>query len=1124
MADISQIKLPNGDTFDIVDEKSGFSKTHIVYFTEEWDNTTKTYIVDLDATYQEISDWITNDETVILLNNQYADYLYPYYFKGLEEDCFIFTDFHGGFVEIKNTGVTSNYSYNLRVVKPNSGGYTHSGYVNASYYDRASNKTASIQYGVDSNNSWIRLDVDNIALRGIIKLTNNSSNSVLSVGLDTLTANRTINFPNNSGTIALTSDIPTKTSDLTNDSGFITNAAIPALLSGSTATITPTQVKNALANNQNVEISHTDVTFGSYKFYDFMLSSTQNILGTSTIAQYGTDWYAFELLGNVTSNTWSTLATKLATASDLNKTHIVHFTIERDETTDSEIVNLDATYQEINGWIVNEETIILLENSGDYLYSYPYYLIKIGGNGYFTFENSKGHTIQVTNISTTIDYSHEFIQNTYWSDGSVSTIHTEVNGYASLSYYKDNLDNRASIEYGVNSNNSWISLDADNITINGINVSNLDLSNYVKNYYSDNYSADIVTSFVDEPFGRISYTYTPSGEVNPTLSSSISYGISHSNNNESYSFINLGADKVTITGTFELCKDNLSSNFLTVGMDTLTDDRTINFPNKSGTIALTSDMPTKTSDLTNDSGFITSYTETDPIFSASAAAGITSADIASWNAKVSDTKTWGDVIAPNGRTDTASIMYVPQFSFTDCSSTTTASFVAISVEPFGYGIPKWDNSLYLYAATPAANDNSTKVATTAYVSGNYLKLTGGNVTGPVNFGDSVSIDSATIGNLVVTGGGSFTNGINALHYNGGTATYYVVGTQTEATNVWTGNLPSQVTAYYNGLHVRYFLPFAGTSTAATLNLSNLGAKPVILGNSATGGVTTHYPVCSVLDLTYVINSSLNSGNGCWKVSAYYNSNTWTANSASAAGYVAKGDTHNGQIWATDSSGAPAWRYGLVNRGLASEYSTDFNDIRLPGVYSTDDTVMTNGPSTYTWGELIVTSGNDVSGLCVQLFCHGDSTYTRRYAGSPLTWSSWRRVDNSYSSMTVAEYEAGTGTTARLITPARLKAAINYHTSDLTEKLTGWRLISYSVSSGASTTITLNETGASRGLIFTACYAAGGCGVYGYGIVTAGTTTCRTLVNATGLTVTAGTRTVTIANNAGAVVSAFVLHP
>jgi len=47
-------------------------------------------------------------------------------------------------------------------------------------------------------------------------------------------------------------------------------------------------------------------------------------------------------------------------------------------------------------------------------------------------------------------------------------------------------------------------------------------------------------------------------------------------------------------------------------------------------------IPSKTSDLTNDSGFITGYTETDPIFSASAASGITATDISNWNGK-SDT-------------------------------------------------------------------------------------------------------------------------------------------------------------------------------------------------------------------------------------------------------------------------------------------------------------------------------------------------------------------------------------------------------------------------------------------------------------------------------------------------------
>jgi hypothetical protein len=44
-------------------------------------------------------------------------------------------------------------------------------------------------------------------------------------------------------------------------------------------------------------------------------------------------------------------------------------------------------------------------------------------------------------------------------------------------------------------------------------------------------------------------------------------------------------------------------------------------------------IPSKTSELANDAGFITSYTETDPSFTASIAKSITSADTARWNLK-----------------------------------------------------------------------------------------------------------------------------------------------------------------------------------------------------------------------------------------------------------------------------------------------------------------------------------------------------------------------------------------------------------------------------------------------------------------------------------------------------------
>lgn len=44
-------------------------------------------------------------------------------------------------------------------------------------------------------------------------------------------------------------------------------------------------------------------------------------------------------------------------------------------------------------------------------------------------------------------------------------------------------------------------------------------------------------------------------------------------------------------------------------------------------------VPTKVSELSNDRNYLTSYTETDPIFKASAAYGITSSNISTWNGK-----------------------------------------------------------------------------------------------------------------------------------------------------------------------------------------------------------------------------------------------------------------------------------------------------------------------------------------------------------------------------------------------------------------------------------------------------------------------------------------------------------
>lgn len=109
---------------------------------------------------------------------------------------------------------------------------------------------------------------------------------------------------------------------------------------------------------------------------------------------------------------------------------------------------------------------------------------------------------------------------------------------------------------------------------------------------------------------------------------------------------------------------------------------------------------------------LTSFTETDPVFSASAAAGITSTDISNWNAKVSDDKTWGGVVFGKGATYNSTDQYIP---YLNSNNSTSAGLLILTNVPAYGRIPKYNSDACLISTTPAANDNSTKVATTAYV-------------------------------------------------------------------------------------------------------------------------------------------------------------------------------------------------------------------------------------------------------------------------------------------------------------------------------------------------------------------------------------------------------------------------
>lgn len=104
----------------------------------------------------------------------------------------------------------------------------------------------------------------------------------------------------------------------------------------------------------------------------------------------------------------------------------------------------------------------------------------------------------------------------------------------------------------------------------------------------------------------------------------------------------------------------------------------------------------------------------------------------------------------------------------------------------------------------------------------------------------------------------------------------IVGTQTTSTNAWTGR--ASFPSLQDGQVIMYWLPYAGTSTAATLNLTlsgggTTGAKAVYI--NATTRCTTHIAAGNMVQMVYragvTIGTATYTG---WWISRALNDNTY----------------------------------------------------------------------------------------------------------------------------------------------------------------------------------------------------------------------------------------------------------
>ena len=126
-----------------------------------------------------------------------------------------------------------------------------------------------------------------------------------------------------------------------------------------------------------------------------------------------------------------------------------------------------------------------------------------------------------------------------------------------------------------------------------------------------------------------------------------------------------------------------------------------------GALPDTTEVPTATSDLTNDSGFITSSDI--PVTSVNTKTGAVSLSASDVGAlpDSTDVTKWNGVELNKSGGSTSQNIYIPYV--------TATVYAGASTTPTGNYIAKYDANSYLHSTTPSASDNSTKVATTAYV-------------------------------------------------------------------------------------------------------------------------------------------------------------------------------------------------------------------------------------------------------------------------------------------------------------------------------------------------------------------------------------------------------------------------
>ena len=442
------------------------------------------------------------------------------------------------------------------------------------------------------------------------------------IGANSLTANRTWTLPNATGTIALTTDIPTvptNVSAFTNDAGYLTSytetdPTVPSWAKASSKpSYTASEVGAAASDHAHGNITNGgDITATAPT-----IANGDQIVINDASASKITNGPTFD--GSTTSKylsqkgTWESLPQdttySAGTGLSLSGTIFNHSNSVTAQTTQAVYpIKIDAqghisaygsavTIVNTRGTAASGGTTLSVVNTGD-MYTWNNKQDKATTLAGYGITDAKIANGTITLGSNTITPLTSFTETdpVYSASAAAGITSSDITNWNN----KSGTDEKLQIQ-AITSGTTYYPIVATNSTTAA-----------VRQYDSNGFS----------------YIGT-NGNLSITGTSKLTLG-----NNVASGTLNNKQGQIILYGS--------SSYATTITPGGPTAARTITLPNASGTVALTTDIPTVPTNIsafTNDAGYITSYTETDPIFTASAAYGITSSDITNWNGKVSSTTT-----------------------------------------------------------------------------------------------------------------------------------------------------------------------------------------------------------------------------------------------------------------------------------------------------------------------------------------------------------------------------------------------------------------------------------------------------------------------------------------------------